>query len=515
MAKKKTTRKPAKKAGKKKATKKTTSRSSSCPIDASVLKQPPWFVKNKKTGKMESATGYAIAELEEKLQQEWDAMTLIRPGLYDEYPERFEKKVLSNLENACRRRFTSEATAGVGYIFGISEAFCPITAKRGKAMREYNANPQKAIEEQYVSVRKHKGKRIVTALDYKDVKRPPLKNGTQWTFNTVGSWSPGDKSKLRSLKPFFGWVGGQFGDTPAKAVCPSCGMTDMYKFCTKCGSEKRDFVYPDLIEMMFHPIKVDFIVSVKSTVVGGRKRTTKNLNWSTLTKPTRLYSDDDEEDLIAQKKLLPFHDVLEKDKQLAMHKVTTATIPSVHKAHEKDKNWWIWIECNVVNLMPSPDGRGQYGMRISDGQLPLRRDGRGISGIKVKLPEHVWNYHVRDYIGLSSSVIIVGKIDPWVIKEDGKTKTIWQLSAWGVYGIPNWTMAPPPDDGLKLTPEDKKVVTEVIDDEEVEDDAEELDDEDGEVTFEEGDSDELEEGNGSFEVEEDDEEEDDEEVKPW
>lgn len=113
------------------------------------------------------------------------------------------------------------------------------------------------------------------------------------------------------------------------------------------------------------------------------------------------------------------------------------------------------MECEVSQVVATPDKKGNMKFIVGDDQLELLdANGRVVQGITVKLPPHVWEYQVKGKIGAGSSVIVTGQLNSFKGQDQ---KTIINLEAMGVYGIPDLVTIPPNDDGSGTEDEDKDV----------------------------------------------------------
>lgn len=471
MAKKKTAMKKSTKKSTKKASAK---RSSKCPIDMSFLEEEPWVDKNGK-----SMTGKTYEELVDTIETIWETEYLIRKASADADPEQFEQYVIQLFTDKMRMALASQGAAGKGVILGASRPFCPRTAMRGKAMREYQANKRKAVDDGFVSItRKKGGGVIVTPLYYKmgrDNYGEPIE-GTAWNFDVFGAWSPEENGKVGKLKPFNVRIGGMYNDHLAAAKCPACGNVDYHEICTKCGADKPDFVLPTVMESMFQ--RVSLGLQIKQTDKGVAVR------WSKSTEPKPLQNGGMNSDDLLK--------LLEKP-AFKKHKITSQNYKKTWERHKKEFGYWVWMRGTISRIIGEPDKMGNRKIYLTDRFLPLFVPGttRPSIGVPVKVPEHVWNYQLRDSYAKGSSVVVTGSLDSYTYtNNDGEEIRNYTIEAAGIFGIDGFTTKPPADDGKQLAPETPKTVEEVFDDDEESFDdgsEEDLDEENVEEEFEESD----------------------------
>jgi len=424
--KKKTSKKPAKKKAKKTAKRKATkkpskskSNGSDMVIDISFLEEGDWAKVN-----------MSQSELVAELEQVWEAESILRPQVKKNNPKLFERKVLSTFEGRMRRKLASTAQAGNEscYIFGMSMPFDPYAAMAGKCMNEYQKDPTGAMNK-FVKTRKNKrGKREVYPIFYptyaKDTRDRIGKEikGTSWMTSIVGVWGPQDAKKT---KPFVTIAGGSFGDEHVSLKCPNCGNESVFKICPDCGTKKA-FVLPEIMKRMFHPCSFDMRVKVDD-------QGNETIAWTKQTVP-KLKDNPTE-------KQMDIWGLLEGNKVLRGHRITTKSVLSTYKKYKNNRNWWVWISCEVVRVIPNEDKKGNKKIIVSDEHFSLMdSNGRVREGITVRLPPHIWEHQMSGKIGQGSSIIVVGKVDGFK-GNDGTFITY--LEAWGIWGVPGLVNVPP------------------------------------------------------------------------
>jgi len=396
-------------------------------IDTSFLDQEPW-TKIQKTRE----------ELEQILHDVWDAESIMRPNVKVNDPKRFEKKVMDTFTGQMRADLSNKAQPGAPncLILGVSMPFDPISAKKRKCLAEYQKDPKAALDTFVKVVRdKTTQKKKVIPIEYKDGDRKgEILSGSGWMFNVAGLWrSPENGAKYKIVSVVVGssmFDKSADSDRAASLVCPKCGNIDVFKVCAECGTERKSLLMPKLMEAAFQPCSFPANIKTDDSNIEKLYLPTKNLTVDITQSPS-------EKDANVES-------ILKGLKLLGEHKVTSKNIAAIDKKHGKDRSFWVWMECDISGMNTTPDKKGDRKFYVQDEFLQLiDAEGHVKNGITIKIPENVYEYHVRGKIGVGSTIIIVGKLNSF---KGNEGKKIVNLEAWGVYGIPELVNLPAEDD---------------------------------------------------------------------
>ena len=354
-----------------------------------------------------------------------------------------------NLEDTILAMSKGGNTRGTGVIFGIGEPNNYMEGKRGfqswaykKAKKDNDKDSLAEIlsnDNPWVKVDKSGKDEVVIALDTRK-KFSTGKDNPNWgkaypehayLASFISRWKCDLDGKIHTTNIGLGGEG-KFGDIPKDNIvnpeCPKCGKVGWTRNCDhveniekveyndgikvtschdeKCNGVRESFVLPRIMESV--GCLVTFPLSV--TAENGEL---KDVYWSDITinnfsndKPLKLEYVKDKTGLRklggSMEKWLP------KDRMV--------TSRDIEDNYEKFEYKPVFYECRIYQLNTTL----LYGSMLFWCSDKFTKKDVDDSGIKVLVPEHVYDYCVADKIGVKSRVLVVGVLKHKVKKDKDK-----------------------------------------------------------------------------------------------